>query len=93
MYSVTYGNSFSKVYEDGKCVAKYNPKKTSHIIMDLEEDEINKFISKYGNDRDLEFELEKYRYYNKDWQKVLYSNAIEKLQQDEEIKQICFNRG
>ena len=32
MYSVTYGNSFSKVYEDGKCVAKYNPKKTSHLV-------------------------------------------------------------
>lgn len=90
IYAIVYGDSFSKIYVDGKCKAKYSPSKLSHIIKDLTEDEITDFTEKYAKDKDIFFEVQKYRYFSRQWNRLLYASAIKKLQSWTEVKDLCY---
>lgn len=90
VYAVIYGDSFTKVYEEGKQKAKFNPKKVAHIIKDLTENEISDFIDRYSGGKDISYDLYKYRFYSRQWNNLLYQNAIEKLKSNEKVVELCF---
>lgn len=90
IYAVSYCDSFSKVYDEGVCKTKYSPKKLANIIKELSEDEINDFVEKYADGKDISFLLEIFRYYDKQWVKMLYLSAIDKLKNMDEVKEICY---
>lgn len=90
LYAVIYGDSFSNFYEEGVKKTKYSPKKLAHIIKDLSQQEIDEFTEKYADNKDISFELEKYRYCSNAWNSLLYSIALDKLKENEELKNLCF---
>ena len=92
IYASIYGDSFSKTYEDGVAKAKYIPRKATNLISELSEQEIDDFIDEYANDEnreDISYELYKFRFYSPKWISILYENAIEKLKNNQDIRDIC----
>lgn len=92
VYACIYGDSFSKTYEDGVAVAKYIPRKATNLISELTEKEIDDFIDKYGgsgNKEDISYELYKFRFYSPKWISIIYENALEKLKNCQDIKDLC----
>ena len=93
VYAVIYGNSFSKMYEDGVAKAQYVPRRATNLINELSEEEIDDFIDEYAdgsNKEDISYELYKFRFYSPNWINILYENALEKLKNCQEVRDICY---
>ena len=90
IYAIVYGNSFSKIYENGVAKAQYIPKKATNLIKELSEEEIDEFIKEYANNRDISYDLYKFRFYSPQWNNILYQNALEKLKKNKEVLEICY---
>ncbi len=91
VYTLAYCDVYTKVYQDGIGKAICKSKKVMKSILDLTDDEVNYFIDTYADNKDIKYDVYKYRYYSKSWNSLLYKNALEKLRNNEELKAICFS--
>lgn len=90
VYSLVYCDVYTKEYNNGVGKLVCKDKKVIKNIMNLTDDDIEYFIEKYGDGKDITLNVYQYKYLSKNWHSLLYKNAIEKLRKNEEVKAICF---
>jgi hypothetical protein len=50
----------------------------------------DEFVKEYANNRDISYDLYKFRFYSPQWNNILYQNALEKLKKNKEVLEICY---